>query len=161
MFTLTIYFFVLNVNVEFVLIYRPHPVQYSSTEFESTLAVYWKGIGVAGISSTEFLIWEFPFLRGMLFRGEDSMCDCVILCCHCRKLCTICIYLYNMYSTYPLDNAHLIFNFLGSLILKFFILFMGETAPCGTALNRKTLSVFSSLFNPPCSLFATCSFYSK
>ncbi len=26
MFTLTIYFFVLNVNVEFVLIYRPHPV---------------------------------------------------------------------------------------------------------------------------------------
>ncbi len=27
MFTLTIYFFVLNVNVEFVLIYRPHPVE--------------------------------------------------------------------------------------------------------------------------------------
>ncbi len=27
MFTLTIYFFVLNVNVEFVLIYRPRPVE--------------------------------------------------------------------------------------------------------------------------------------
>ncbi len=26
-FTLTIYFIVLNVSVEFVLIYRPHPVQ--------------------------------------------------------------------------------------------------------------------------------------
>ncbi len=28
MFTLTIYFIVLNVYVEFVLIYRPHPVVY-------------------------------------------------------------------------------------------------------------------------------------
>jgi hypothetical protein len=27
MFTLTIYFIALNVSVEFVLIYRPHPVQ--------------------------------------------------------------------------------------------------------------------------------------
>ncbi len=29
MFTLTIYFIVLNVYVEFVLIYRPHPVIFS------------------------------------------------------------------------------------------------------------------------------------
>jgi hypothetical protein len=32
MFTLTIYFFVLNVNVEFVLIYRPHPVCPGATQ---------------------------------------------------------------------------------------------------------------------------------
>ncbi len=44
---------------------------YSSSEIESTLTVYWNGIAIeaAGMFCTDFVIWEFPFLRGCCLRA--------------------------------------------------------------------------------------------
>jgi hypothetical protein len=42
-------------------------LQYSSSELESTLTVYWEGVGGGGMYCTDPVIGEFPFLRGMLF----------------------------------------------------------------------------------------------
>ncbi len=54
-------------------------IYYSSTEFESTLTVYWNGVGAAGMSftwsCTDPVIWKFPILRGAVCRGKLYKCE--------------------------------------------------------------------------------------
>ncbi len=42
---------------------------YSSTEFKSTLTVYWNRVEAAGMSHSDPVNWEFPFLREGCFQG--------------------------------------------------------------------------------------------
>ncbi len=84
-------------------------LNYPSTEFKSAFNVYWHGEGAARLSCIEPSIWEFPFLRGACWQGENSIWYCVNGMPQKDTLDNVA---YTCMLPYPIVVSHLRFNFL-------------------------------------------------